>query len=142
MADLKPKKATRRRVMKDGGSPVPTGPMGGDDPTCGHGGCGSACSVRYVGPTTHVRDHHILHTARGVSHIWTAAVVTGFAVVLTGAVAYTSAQGISERRATLSQATVKQDLNVQIGRMNVQINEMQETIAMLSDACIVKAAEE
>ncbi len=59
--------------------------------TCGHYGCtGGTCNVRYVGPTTHIRDHHIVHAARGASNVWTAAIVAGLAVVLTGAIAYTA----------------------------------------------------
>lgn len=60
---------------------------------CGHdgSGCGpDGCGVRYVGPTTHIRDHHAVHAARGVSHVWTAAIVSGLAIVLTGAVAWTA----------------------------------------------------
>ncbi len=60
---------------------------------CGHDGCGTTgCNVRYVGPVSHVRDHHALHAARGVAHVWTAAIVSGLAVVVTGFLAYNAAQ--------------------------------------------------
>lgn len=83
--------APRRRsvAMEDASSPAPTD-IG---PVCGHDSMscsGGTCGVRYVGPTTHIRDHHAVHAARGVSHVWTAAIVSGFAVVLTGAIAFTA----------------------------------------------------
>jgi hypothetical protein len=101
MEELKPKKpaARRRRVMKAANAPEPTGPVGGsmsDEPTgalCGHSDCtGGNCNVHYVGPTSHLRDHHIVHAARGISHVWSAAIITGLAIVITGAIAFTSAQ--------------------------------------------------
>lgn len=61
-------------------------------PVCGHSGCGGSCNVRYAGATTHVRDHYIHQAAQGVKHVWMAAVVAGFAVVVTGSIAYTAAQ--------------------------------------------------
>ncbi len=61
--------------------------------SCGHDNCSSnGCNVRYVGPVSHMRDHHALHAARGVAHVWTAAIVSGLAVVLTGVLAYSAAQ--------------------------------------------------
>jgi hypothetical protein len=57
--------------------------------TCGHMACtGGKCNVRYVGPVSHIRDHHVVHAARHASHIWSAAIVAGLAVVLTGALGY------------------------------------------------------
>jgi len=82
------------KTGKFGSSPIPKGPCGGSsfdeiNSLCGHSGCGGGkCNVRYVGPTTHLRDHHIIHAARGASHVWTAAIVAGLAVVLTGALGY------------------------------------------------------
>lgn len=61
--------------------------------SCGHDNCSSnGCNVRYVGPVSHMRDHHALHAARGVTHVWTAAIVSGLAVVLTGVLAYSAVQ--------------------------------------------------
>jgi hypothetical protein len=79
----KAKKPSRRKA---GNSPIPSGPV------CGHSGCGGNCNVRYAGATTHVRDHYIHQAAQGVKHVWMAAVVAGFAVVVTGSIAYTAAQ--------------------------------------------------
>lgn len=57
--------------------------------TCGHSACtGGKCNVRYVGPVSHIRDHHVVHAARHASHVWSAAIVAGLAVVLTGALGY------------------------------------------------------
>ncbi len=95
MAEIKTKRPAPRRVRKDAGSPTPVGPTGGMDTsssTCGHDGCGRMCNVRYVGPTSHINDHHIIHAARGVANVWVAAIVAGLAVVLTGAIAYSSVQ--------------------------------------------------
>jgi hypothetical protein len=89
-------KKTIRRVKKASNSPIPSGPRGGfsvedSNPTCGHHNCtGGKCNVRYVGPVTSLRDHHIMHAARGATHVWTAAIVAGLAVVLTGAIAYSA----------------------------------------------------
>lgn len=82
-----------RRTAKASGSPIPYGPTGGamdDMPSaCGHMNCtGGKCGVRYVGPTTPIRDHHVVHAMRSSSHVWSAAIVTGLAVVLTGALGY------------------------------------------------------
>ena len=72
--------------MKAGNSPMPGS-------TCGHSSCGpGGCKVRYCGPTTSIRDHHIMHAANGVTHVWAAAIVTGLAIVLTGAIAYSSVE--------------------------------------------------
>jgi len=57
---------------------------------CGHSHCQDRCRVRYIGPTSHIRDHHILHTARGVAHVWTAAIIAGLAIVITGAIAFSA----------------------------------------------------
>ena len=72
--------------MKAGNSPIPGS-------TCGHSSCeAGGCKVRYCGPTTSIRDHHIMHAANGVTHVWAAAIVTGLAIVLTGAIAYSSVE--------------------------------------------------
>lgn len=94
MEDKTPKqKKSVRRSAKASGSPIPCGPTGGamdDMPSaCGHMACtGGKCNVRYVGPVSQIRDHHIVHAARHASHVWSAAIVTGLAVVLTGSLGY------------------------------------------------------
>ncbi len=87
MATTTPKKRPVRR-KKAGSSPIPAGPTGGS--TCGHSGCKATCRVRYCGPTSPMHNHYIVHAARGVAHVWTAAIVSGLAVVLTAAIAFTA----------------------------------------------------
>ncbi len=71
---------------------------------CGHDGCHEGgCNVRYVGPVSHLRDHHALHAARGVAHVWTAAIVSGLAVVVTGFLAYNAAQAAVPARGPTSE---------------------------------------
>ncbi len=55
--------------------------------------------VRYVGPTTHLNDHRLIHAAKGLSNVWTAAIVAGLGVVLTATIAYGSVQAQEERHA-------------------------------------------
>lgn len=75
--------------------------------TCGHSGCGSACGVRYVGPTSHPRDHKIHLAAHGAGQVWTAAIVAGLAVVLTSSMAFAATQADTAPRVkTLSDAVL------------------------------------
>lgn len=130
MEETKPKK-TIRRVKKAANSPVPTGPMsdmGGS--VCGHSGCATSCQVRYVGPTTSVRDHHIMHAARGVTHVWTAAIVSGLAVVLTGAIAYTAVQAESNSKKEEGMGTP-----AQLARINRRLSSLEELLRKHAVAC-------
>ena len=79
--------------LSEGGAPVSH--RAGS--ACGHSGCTDSCNVRYIGPVSHIRDHHALHAARGAGHVWAASMITGFAVVMTGAIAFQSAQAKTER---------------------------------------------
>ncbi len=143
MGELKPKKpVVRRRVMKASNSPEPMGPLGnsGDESmgsTCGHSDCGRNCAVRYVGPTSHLRDHHIIHAARGVTHIWSAAIITGFAIVLTGAIALNSAQAASEKRAVQTQMMAKQDSSAEIMRLTKKVESMEALLKRVAAECLV-----
>lgn len=95
MVEAKTKKVTSRSRRKAANSPVPSGPIHEMGGPCGHSGCRATCKVRFVGPTSSMRDHHIMHAARGVTNVWTAAIVAGLAVVLTGAIAYTAVEARS-----------------------------------------------
>jgi hypothetical protein len=88
MPETKTKKVTKKRVVKAANTPIPCEPGS----TCGHSGCKETCNVRYSGPTTGLRDHHAAVAANGVQHVWTAAIIAGLAVVLTGAIAYSAVQ--------------------------------------------------
>jgi len=114
------------RSKKAGNSPSPStvGP-------CGHSHCAEVCRVRYIGPVTPIRDHHILHVARGVSHIWTAVIIAGLAVVLTGAVAFSSVNAANQRREDIrtTQSTnillnKLQTLEDRLGAMEKQVQDL------------------
>ncbi|MFA6161120.1 MAG: hypothetical protein WC766_02965 [Patescibacteria group bacterium] len=92
MPALKPRsKSTRSKKVAN--SPVPSKMS-----ACGHSHCEDVCRVRYIGPVSSIRDHHIMHVARGMSHIWTAAIIAGLAVVLTGAVAFSAVNASNQQR--------------------------------------------
>lgn len=135
MGEIKKKRTVRRAGKKAANSPAPY------DPACGHGGCGPSCHVRYVGPTSHMRDHHALHAARGASHFWMAAIVTGFALVLTGAIALTAAQVRAEQKTGIVQLRLKQDLGLEIRGLNNKVASLQAAVASLSGKCTAPAAE-
>jgi hypothetical protein len=135
MKELKPKSRVIRS-KKAGNSPAPTkvGP-------CGHSHCGDVCRVRYIGPVSNMRDHHILHTARGVSHIWTAAIIAGLAVVLTGAVAYSSVNAANQKHddQRTSEATAQilgkiQSLEDRLGALENQVQNVSLNQAQPSQA--------
>lgn len=121
-----------RRVRPMANAPEPEGPLGGmsNSPSCGHGGCGVECNVRYCGPTSHMRDHHIMHAAKGASQVWMAAIVAGLAVVLTGAVAFSSVEAqvktaaTGARSAPVPSATVEARLE----RISAKLDQMERKI--------------
>lgn len=124
MEETKKKTVRRKRPMKAGASPIPTGPGS----VCGHegGSCDSrGCHVRYVGPVSHIRDHHAFHAARGATHIWAAAVITGLSLVITGALAYNV---VDAKQSAKDAALAKQNANrADIERVMNKLNEI-ETI--------------
>ena len=139
-------KSPVRRVRKAIGSAVPEGPIGGmgmnEDPTCGHSACGRMCNVRHVGPTSPIRDHHIAHIARGVSNVWTASIVAGLAVVLTGTIAYSAVQAAPVERASASQASTNAalaKLNSRFGELNTRLDNLETRLKALNDQCVVSA---
>ncbi|MBP6944426.1 hypothetical protein KBD61_03220 [Patescibacteria group bacterium] len=104
--------------------------------TCGHDSCSpSACNVRYVGPVSHMRDHHALHAARGVTHVWTAAIVSGLAVVLTGVLAYSAAQAQTRRAptATAPQTADTRLLMERLDRLEVMVREVAQRCVSMED---------
>jgi predicted PurR-regulated permease PerM len=59
-----------------------------------------------------MRDHHVLHAARGVAHIWSAVIIAGFAIVLTGAISYHIANAENQQtEQTYRQNSTKQIIN-------------------------------
>lgn len=103
--------------------------------TCGHGGCASACRVRYVGQTSHLRDHYALHAARGMTHIWSATIITGLAVVLTGVIGYSVVQakdgGYASSTPWMPPAVTQADVMV----LQAKLEDMERILAELRDSC-------
>lgn len=120
--------------MKDSKSKVVRGKKAGNSPAptaigaCGHSHCGDVCRVRYIGPVTSIRDHHIMHVARGVSHIWTAVIIAGLAVVLTGAVAYSAANASEQQKDDVRSAQSTGLIVEQLQRMEDRISSLEERI--------------
>ena len=128
------KRGVRRNVSaKAGSSPEPEGAVQSSN-SCGHGGCGHACRVRYVGQTSHLRDHYTMHAARGVTHIWSAAVVTGLAVVLTGAVGYSvvEARDINTAAASRRLAPITRE---DLVRINGRMEALERALVRTTEAC-------
>ena len=114
-------------AMAEGASEIPNGGMS-EDSACGHGSCGTNCKVRYVGPTSSMRDHHILHAARGVTHMWSAAVISGLAVVVTGVFIYSSAQAREVASARVARpASEYQQLLDRMEKMEQKMEEVRLT---------------
>ncbi len=102
--------------------------------TCGHGACdgSTTCNVRYVGAVSHIRDHHALHAARGVGHIWAASVITGFAVVLTGVVAFQSAQA----KTVQENAAVRQTTQTELRQVMDRLTRMERLLEETRRSCV------
>jgi hypothetical protein len=82
--------------------------------------------VRYVGPVSHLRDHHALHAARGVAHVWTAAIVSGLAVVLTGVLAYGSVQAAANSGGRRSQSQELRTIMERLDRLETSMQEVKQ----------------
>ena len=119
-------KKSRGRKKKVAGGAVPMACA-----PCGHSHCDERCHVRYVGAVSHPRDHHILTAARGASNYWLAAVITGFAIVMTGAIAYTGAQAKSTVENAITQA--------QFDRLMNRLQLMETTMAEVRTICNTKS---
>ncbi len=71
--------------------------------------------------------HHILHAARGVSNIWTAVVITGLSLVLTGAVAYTAVEAKTTERDALTRNEYVRMIN--------RVQEMEKSLKVMREIC-------
>lgn len=98
---------------------------------CGHSACDTNCNVHYVGPTSSLADHHVHNAARAGNHVWAAAIVSGLAVVLTGAVAYSSVQAGSTSTAMAPVATqIDMDRMVErLSAIEIQLRDVQTACA-------------
>lgn len=129
MTKATPKKRVTKRRAKAANSPSPS--SGSGCAPCGHADCKDRCRVRYVGPTTHIRDHHILHAARGISHIWPAVIIAGLAVVITTAIAYSAVNAQNtQNEQELVQNSTQQILN-KLDKLETRINVMEQDIEEL-----------
>lgn len=130
--EIRKRPLSRRRAASapaEGGAPVSES-VGS---RCGHDGCSESprCNVRYVGPMSSVQAHHALHAARGVGHVWAASIVTGFAVVLTGVIAFQSAQAKG-----VPQTETRSQMNAaQVGQLNQRLERLEKMVRETKFAC-------
>lgn len=132
MSDSLKKTVAKKRVPAKkpaANSPVPSVLA----PVCGHDGhcSGTSCNVRYVGPTSQLSDHHVTHLADASLHIWPAAVVTGLALVVTGAIAFQSVRAESTKTA---QQLQRQNANrADVARIIDQLNRIERVTTETRD---------
>jgi hypothetical protein len=128
MEDMKtPKRRTTRHRTAESTSPTPEMM---EEAVCGHSSCGSSCRVHYAGPTSSIADHHAYHAAHAHNHVWAAAIISGLAVVLTGAIAYSSVEAKTTRDASMAQLTVDTQLTQVMQRLDqleIKLNEVKAT---------------
>lgn len=72
-----------------------------------------------------------MHAARGVGHIWAASIITGFAVVLTGVVAFQSAQA----KTTQETAAVRQGTQTELRQVLDRLTRMERLVEETRQAC-------
>lgn len=70
-----------------------------------------------------MHNHFIVHAARGVTHVWTAAIVAGLAVVLTGSIAYTAvhAEDVQNDPTMLMLLSLRR-IEIRLDRMEPKVN--------------------
>ncbi len=125
------KTPSRKKPMMDAHSSGADMPMSS---TCGHSGCSSRCEVRYVGPTSPISAHHALHASRGIAHVWSASIISGLAVVLTGVIAYSSIQGGAQAAAYVSPAA-QPATRGDVTTLSQQIQQLQQEVLDLKAIC-------
>lgn len=91
-----------------------------------------------------MRDHYAWHAARGSTHIWAAAVTTGLALVLTGAIAWQSVEAKqSDREAALrKQYASRADVERLMQKLNEVEKAVNETRDMIRKQAIQPSTEE
>lgn len=129
------RKSGKASKMSAGHSPAPH-----QDPACGHSKCGAFCQVAYVGPTSHPRDHHILTVAGGSMQVWTAAIVVGVGIVLTGAVAYQSVQAQSAYRGAALRPSASASANTV--SVTERLNQIEKLLKEVQMTCATAPAAE
>jgi len=122
-------KTTSKRRAKAGNSPMPKGPA------CGHMSCDSGCHVRHIGPTSNLRDHHAHISSRGVHHTWLAAIVTGVAIVMTGALAlqgvYAGSDDVSNNSAQMEIHKLIQEIHY----LTNHVEDLEANLNLLQESC-------
>lgn len=123
MAETKKKRSSGKRASmhKAGHSPIPGS-------TCGHSGCDASCKVRYCGPTSHPMSHHAAEAAAGMKHVWAASVIAGLAVVLTGVIAFSSAQAHEAAQADARSQTIRGDILRELNRVNERLDALEASV--------------
>lgn len=119
----------KRAVRKSANSPAPA-PINEElmASLCGHSHCSDRCRVRYIGPTSHIRDHHILHTARGVAHVWTATIIAGLAIVITGAAAFSVVNAQNRETADLRSAQTTEQVMDKLDVLEARLDGMEKNL--------------
>ena len=73
-----------------------------------------------------MRDHYAFHAARGVTHVWAAAVITGLALVMTGAVAYNA---VDAKQSAKDEALARQNANrADIERLMSELKSIERVV--------------
>lgn len=126
MTEIKKKTSPGKRTpsRKAGHSPMPGS-------TCGHSGCEASCKVRYCGPTSHPMSHHAASAAFGVKQVWAASVIAGLAVVLTGFIAFSSAQAHEQQQADARSQIVRGDILRELNRINERLQTLEASVQAL-----------
>ncbi|MCR4278999.1 MAG: hypothetical protein NUV81_03820 [bacterium] len=127
-------KITSKRRAKAGNSPIPKGPA------CGHMSCDSGCRVRHIGPTSYLRDHHAHISARGVHHTWMATIVTGVAIVMTGALALQGVHAGDELSARTSDQAEMNQLLEEVHFLTNHVQDLETSLNVLRKSCQVTGA--
>ena len=127
MEEPKAKKRLVRSKVKSANSPSPMPMMA----KCGHSSCGEQCNVRYVGATSHISHHHIMHAARGVAHVWTAAIIAGLAVVITGAVALATANAQAREQDDMRSAQATGQVLDKLDALETRLNALEKDVTSL-----------
>jgi len=82
-----------------------------------------------------MRDHHIVHAARGISQVWTAAIVAGLAVVLTGAIAWSAVDAQVRTTTDPTQALIRESFTALNRRMDSLEGMLRQLTGCKSGIC-------
>lgn len=88
-----------------------------------------------------MRDHHIAHVARGMSHIWASAIIAGLAVVLTGALAFSAAQAQTELKIEDENFATKQSILMELRKMSKEVASLKGQVDHLNAALGIPSGE-